>query len=124
MFFADRDDCVKFRKYLIFENNDLYIIICNGIMDEINKQMSQKHLGFNLLYHHIIIPLTIRNKIDENGIESNIPNDCKISHKNDIHVVKCAIGSKCNKIITLDSRLTINPECQIEIRYISDYISC
>jgi len=123
MFYGDKDDCNRFRYYLLYKENNLFVVICDGVKKELFRKMSEKHLAFNTLYQNIIIPLVIKNKINENGLESKLPENCNVSHKNDAHIIECALGSNCEKIITLDSRLQIDGNCNVKIVDITEYIN-
>ena len=122
MFYANNKECIELEDFLLSDKSKWVVVTCPKLMSEIERNVKKIHMGVNLYYHHIIHRLDQSEKYKLSEESEKRPIKCTINHKNDIHLVNCALGAKCDKIITLDSRLTISSECGVEIIKLNDFL--
>lgn len=93
--------------------NDICVVLCNDIIEEINNNIPQLSLYPGVFHYHFRHPLERRGRLKiGNQIDSS--EGCQASHTNDQHLILCALGEDCKYIVTKDERLTLEGECQIE----------
>lgn len=121
IFFGNNSLCMSLHDYLIDNDSHWIIVMCKTILEEIHRNLGKGHGFANLFQQHVIRQYVIKNRFLF-GEEKELPKDCNVSHKNDAHLIRCACGSNCKILITLDDDLELSDECQVKKYKVKEFI--
>ena len=121
-FFGNKPLFNDLMQYLLFESSNWKIVMCETLRHEVERNLKKSHVALNLYYHLVYNQFLRNNKLYTGKEMNNIPKNCQVSDNDDVHLVKCALGSNSNLLITTDTRLHISQECGVKKMYVEEFM--